>query len=255
MTASSTAARRRESRGVTLLELIVAVSILGTVAALLWGTFSRTWSSRVYAESRAGTYAIGRAAIGWLERDIAGTGVAHGYPDGSVLFVSSGLGERETDEFETELLHITTASALGTAPLEYAPGADIPLPGPQRGDQARILYRLENDDDDIRSTASERLSLVRYEWRPPGAGEREDAARAVIVDRVLSLRLRFSDDGETWRETWDTTAAGVRHVPRIVETRLVIADSDEEPIEFVSAVGTAVGGIESLRSGRGRSSG
>jgi prepilin-type N-terminal cleavage/methylation domain-containing protein len=241
MTAKPLYAQRAVARGVTLLELIVAVSILGVVAALLWGTFSRTWSSRLYAESRAETYAVARAAVAWLERDLTAGGASVIYPDGKVLFVSRGLGERESTDHEKPLLHITTASALGTAALEFSPHNEVPMPGPQRGEQARVLYRLELDDD-LESKRNAPMILVRYEWRPPAITEREHASRAVIVRDVVSVRFRFSNDGSEWKETWDTTTTRVAHFPRTVETKLVLADDDGVGVEFVSATAIPIGG-------------
>jgi prepilin-type N-terminal cleavage/methylation domain-containing protein len=230
---------RGAARGVTLLELIVAVSILATVAALLWGTFSRTWATRQYAESRADTYAVARAAMSWIARDIAACGATRTYPDGKILFVSSGLGREESTDVGTPLLDFTTTSALGTAPLEFAPAADVPMPGPQRGEQARVLYRLEREKTAARDSP---MSLVRYEWRPAADAERDEASRAVIVRTVHSIRLRFSNDGKDWRESWDTRASGLNHAPSVVETRLTLIDSENERVEFLSATSLPMGG-------------
>lgn len=225
------------ARGVTLLELIISVAILGTVASLLYGTFSRTWAGRVYAESRAASYATARLAVGWIERDIAAGGVVSGFPDGPALFVSKGLEERPSRDLDKPLLHMTTASALGTAPIDVALGKDIPLPGPQRGGQARVLYRLEREQPQ-----DKHLTLVRYEWRPPNSLEREHAARAELASDIVSVRLRFSLNGSEWVETWEAGTGRSNVLPKIVETRLIVADSSGRPIEFVSATSIVAGG-------------
>ncbi len=228
-------------RGVTLLELLVSVAILGAVASLLWGTFSRTWAGRVYAESRAATFATARSAVSWLERDIAGGGSAGSYPAGPALFVSKGVEQRESQDLDTPLLHLTTASALGTAALEVALGRDVPLPGPQRAEQARVLYRLERAEQDG-GPPQEPLALVRYEWRPASDEERELASRVVLARDIISIRLRFSLNGTDWKEEWEAGTGRSNVLPNIVETRLVLADASGQPVEFVSATTVIAGG-------------
>jgi prepilin-type N-terminal cleavage/methylation domain-containing protein len=228
--------------GVTLLELLVAVAILATVAGLLYGTFSRTFVTRALVEARARQLSTARTAVDWLERDVAGCGAVRGFPDGDVLFVSSGVGERPAQELDTPLLHLTTASSLGTVALEVETPDDIGM-GSGRGDQARVLYRLEAEEDADGRRDEERLLLVRYEWRPPRAGDREEAGRAVLARGVRSLRLRFSVDGKQWKDAWDSREGGDgARVPAVVETSLVLHGDTGADLEVLSAKALLLGG-------------
>jgi prepilin-type N-terminal cleavage/methylation domain-containing protein len=229
------------SGGVTLLELLVAVAILSTVFGLLYGTFSRTFITRTRVETHARKLATARTAIDWLERDVAGCGAVTVFPDGDALFVSSGVGDKPTHELDTPLLHLTTASALGIGALEVEVPDDTGI-GPGRGDQTRVLYRLEAEETRDGARDEERLVLARYEWRPPRSADREEASRAVIARGVRSLRLRFSVDGGEWNHEWDSRTGSGRGIPSVVESTLVLHGDDGTNVGLVSAVAVVLGG-------------
>jgi len=225
---------------VTLLELVVAVSILALISPLLYGTFSRTLKSRDYATSRAAAFSTARAAMDWLERDIEGSFVVGSYPAAVKYFFSTGLAEEPAEQETPYLLDVTAASALGTSPLELAEVVDTP--GPGRPDQAHVIYRLESQDEDGGYDDS-LMSLVRYDFRPAFGDDLEDASRAVIARNVESVRLRFYD-GSTWFDRWNSEAVGIQHdrAPLLVEVRMTIHADEGEPLEFVSAVALPMGG-------------
>jgi prepilin-type N-terminal cleavage/methylation domain-containing protein len=231
--------------GLTLLELLVAVSILALLSPLLYGTFSRTLASRNYATARAAAFSTARAAMDWLERDLAGSFVVGSYPAAVKYFFSTGAADEPAGNEEPYLLDVTAASALGTS-LLVRPEA-IAVPGPSRPDQAHVIYRLEEqEDDEVTGDDGGTIaaaSLVRYDFRPAFGGELEDASRAVIARNVESIQLRFYD-GTTWFESWDSEAIGIQHdrAPLLVEVRMTIVAAEGDPLEFVSAVTLPMGG-------------
>ncbi|MEE8312286.1 MAG: prepilin-type N-terminal cleavage/methylation domain-containing protein [Candidatus Binatia bacterium] len=237
MRRGSSKRRHPAEGGVSLLEMLVAMAIFAIIASLLYGTFSRTAGARRYVEERAAVYSLARSSISWLERDIEAAFSAHTYPVGDRRFVSAGRVERETTDDETPLLDVTTATSLGTTPLE-APGFIIEGRREQV-DQARVVYRLEEPPDDDGDVYG--LDLVRYDFRPARLEDLEEASRAVVARHIQAVELRFFD-GLTWWESWDSrrgqTNAG--RAPRMVETRVTIATLDEDPVTFVSGVALVV---------------
>jgi len=217
--------------------MLVAMGIFAIIASLLYGTFSRTAGVRRYVEERAAVYSLARSSVSWLERDIEAAFSSRTYPDGERRFVSAGRVERETTDDEPPLLDVTTATSLGTTPLE-APGFIIEGRREQV-DQARVVYRLEEPDDDDTDTYG--LELVRYDFRPARFEELEEASRAVVARHIEAVELRFFD-GLSWSESWDSRRgqANAGRTPRMVETRVTIATADDDPLTFVSGVAVVV---------------
>jgi prepilin-type N-terminal cleavage/methylation domain-containing protein len=69
------AARRRPSRGFTLIELMIAVSIVGVLATLSVAGVTRYVKHARSTEARSGVARIGKLAVGAYERELGTTGV------------------------------------------------------------------------------------------------------------------------------------------------------------------------------------
>jgi prepilin-type N-terminal cleavage/methylation domain-containing protein len=232
--------RRPGQVGVTLLEMLVAVSILGVIAALMYGTFSRSLATRDYVTSRARLFTTARTALDGIERDLMGSFVSGRYPFGAARFFSTGKADEDSLASDLPLLDVTAVSARGTTPLEV--GSFLPESHDDRGEQARILYRLEKVDVPGTAGASE-LALVRYEVRPPGPIDFATASRSVVVRGVESVSLQFAD-GATWHEDWDSAAPGIERgaLPIAIRSQLTLASDDGRPLTLVSGIVLAQGG-------------
>ena len=132
---------RARCTGVTLLELLVAVAILGVIAALLYGTFSRTLTGRDRASAALERYATARASLDWLKRDLEGCWSTGVYPKGTKRFFGRARADKPTEE-TAPLLDLTTTSALSVPPLT-GPGLPEEDHTPMHGDQIRVIYHLE----------------------------------------------------------------------------------------------------------------
>src|SRR5262249_53900281 len=69
--ASDTGVDARRRAGFTLLEVMLALPILGIVATAVYGTFSRTLRSKQIADERADVLRTGRAALARMADEIA----------------------------------------------------------------------------------------------------------------------------------------------------------------------------------------
>jgi hypothetical protein len=176
----------------------------------------------------------------WLERDLRGSFGVNIYASDRPRFISAGHAGSDTLTRDAPLLDISAVTARGTTLL--AKGASISDDAVDRGDQARIVYRLEREKSSkmlIDAEFEERrgLALVRYELRPALSTEPETGSRSIIARGIRSIDLRFFD-GTTKYESWDSTIRrGSRSgAPRTVEIRLVIIEPEAEDTEFISGV-------------------
>jgi hypothetical protein len=230
--------------------MLVALVIFGIVAAVLYGTFTRTLESRDYAVSRADVFARARMAFDWLEQDLKGSLSVGTYPAGKPRFLSAGSGENETADLPLLDLTVRTMrrSAVIGADRDDAPGAVLV-------DQSRVVYRVEESEDGndlappARGGASARadgpLYLVRYELRPPLADDEDlaSALRTVLVRGLASVDLRFVDRGaelERWEPEETTSLRSLG--PRLVEIRLELFDADGRTTELSTTVLIPLGG-------------
>lgn len=228
----------RRQAGVTLLEMLVAVAIMGVIASLVYGVFGETLSTSRYVERRAQTFATARAAMDWLERDLRGSYAVELYESDAPRFISAGHSGEDTLTRDAPLLDITATTARGTALL--AKGATVAEDAQDRGDQARIVYRLEREEF---AEDEDGLALARYEFRPALPADYESGSRSIIARGIRSVDLRFFDETTDY-ETWDSTARGGPRgtAPRVVEIRLAIVEVEGDDVEFVSGVLLPFGG-------------
>jgi len=231
-------------RGVTLLEMLVALAVFGIVATVLYGTFTRTLESRDYATARTELFARARLAFDWLEQDLEGSLSVSIYPAGKPRFLSSGTDLAETADLP--LLDLTVRTARRAAALA---GARDEAPGAALVDQARVIYRVEDlEDEDLHGLAvaedEERpRGLVRYEIRPPLDGDVDAALRTVLVRDVAAIQLVFDDRGATLDRWEPSDSLSLRsRGPRVVDLRLTLKDRDGSTTEFTTAVLVPLGG-------------
>jgi len=238
------------ARGVTLLEMLVALVIFGVVAAVLYGTFTQTLESRDYAVSRADVFARARMALDWLEQDLKGSLSVGAFPVGKPRFLSSGNGENQTPDLP--LLDLTVRTTRRSATI----GADRDdAPGAVLIDQSRVVYRVEDSEDGEDLDAAPRARdgasadgpqyLVRYELRPPLADDDDldSALRTVLVKGLARIDLRFVDRGaelERWEPEETTSLRSLG--PRLVDIRLELFDSDGRTTELSTIVLIPLGG-------------
>jgi type II secretion system protein J len=203
------------SRGFTLLEVLVATTILGLVLAALYSVFSRTLESKRLAEERTARARAARIVLFRLREEL----------QSSVPFAggdSRFFGElRRSGAFpEGEISFVSLAQAsLGST-------------GPE-SDLNEIGYTLLPEPE-----APGYRQLVRRVKLDPGVavgglGQNKKVYH-LLLSRVRGLRFRFFD-GRTWREEWgqDDTRG---KLPRAVEATLYLDGSGEQVAEFSTVV-------------------
>ena len=271
MTVSHGASRRFAVRGMpaaaagaepgfTLLEVMLAVTILAIVAVTVYGTFSRTLRSKGIAEEQVEVTHAGRSALGRMAEEITSAF----YPEasaGGAIFRSLSGGT------ESAPLDALVFSALSARPS----GSDA-----RDSDQRTISYffsqrpahmgaaaaAIEDDARDffaafgprqprVEGVTPERL-LRREKVMITSDTATPLVSPVIFLDNVASLEFGFHD-GTTWLDAWDSEdrITYYRRLPRAVAIDLGLYDAKGEIHHFATAVDLP---LADTRPGRARSS-
>lgn len=215
----------RRERGFTLIEVMVALTILGFMMAIAWGTTDQTLKAKRRYERLQDRYREVRIALSRMSRDFS-MAYLSGNEDRSLLEPRTFfIGESNAD------IDAVRFSALAHSPL-YA--------NANESDQTIIAYYGASDPDD-----RSRMNLVRKELaRPPHPSERWDqvpGTAEVILSGVTRLELAYFDawpERRDWQETWSTqnTDGNPPRVPDRVRIKLSLLDERNKEVTFVTEV-------------------
>ncbi len=210
--------RSAGTRGFTLLEAMVAISIMAIMGALIWGSFAPSFALKEAVELQGERDEQIRGAVLRMTHEISMAFLSNDYDKGRyremlTLFDGRhGAGGHDTLTF-TSLAH----ERLYENALE--------------SDQSIIGYRVLED-----KTISGQYNLMRREktviddqWDRGGGEE-------VLCEDVQGLILRYWDDSKKeWVEDWNTKdveRAGV--LPFRVEITLLIGPAGTTPQRFTT---------------------
>lgn len=222
----------RAMRGMTLLEMMVAIGIFAIVGSAVYPVLQGAMGSRSDATARVALAAEARMILDRLEQDLASS--VHSGFQGAVpaRFVAAAPRSRDAGA-ERVLVELTTLVARGVtqadAPPRDAPAgeAEAPPSGADRGDLAQVVWRID---------ASRRL--LRQEMRPPRIEPVDWEAWPVeVMSERATVSLEFYEP-VTWLEAWNSgeTGATRNRAPLAVRSTLRVGDADNDPIELVSTV-------------------
>lgn len=220
----------RAMRGMTLLEMMVAIGIFAVVGSAIYPILQGAMGSRRDATARVALAAEARMILDRLEQDLASS-VHSGFQGPvPVRFVAAAPRSRDA---ERVLVELTTLVARGVtqadAPPREAPAgqADAPPAGADRGDLAQVAWRID---------ASGRL--LRQEMRPPRIEPVEWEAWPVeVMSERATVALEFYEP-VTWIDAWNSGETGAmrNRAPLAVRSTVRVGDADNDPIELVSTV-------------------
>jgi general secretion pathway protein J len=231
-------------RGFTLLEVMLALGILGIVAVATYGTFSRTLRSRTLAEERAEITRLGRSALARMADEIT----AAYYPEDATRRPPGLIFRGLPGGTESEPLDVLVFSTVSARPSGWAA---------RDGDLRVVTYLFPQSITGDRGTAGDAEDffaafgprfapppparperLLRREAVAAGGGEElVPGPAAVVLDNVASLELRFHD-GVEWLDGWDSEdrVAHYRRLPRAVAIDLALYDNRGAVHRFATAV-------------------
>jgi general secretion pathway protein J len=204
-------------RGFTLIEVMVAVSILAIVTTLTWASFKQTFSTKSAIEAQAGRYRTVRLALERMSRELSMVYTSQNEDTSQPERRTRLVGKHHND------LDEVTFSYLGHQRLyQDANEADTALVG----------YYAARDRDDSRKTnlmrrETRRLSNYKIDDQP---GEAD-----IVCDDVIKLKLDYWDHRDKqWRDEWVTTSADGQpdRLPSKIRITLTVRDERGKEVPF-----------------------
>jgi general secretion pathway protein J len=192
-------------RGFTLVEVLVAISLLAILLTSVYGIFSSVSLARERLDANSAEYHRARVLFDRLGRELRGAYFRAS--DQNLVFTS-----RSVDGGPVEL-ELTTSAV---SPLSQT-GSGI----------ARVHYLLVEDPED----STEGLVLMRSESPVHESTDEGAVGMMRMVPGIKAMALRFYANG-TWQTAWDGRTSGL---PEMVEIELQLSTGGEEPIYFISA--------------------
>lgn len=164
--------------GFTLVEVLVAIALLGTLSVLMYETMTLTFRAREQIARIEDVVHAAKVALRRLARDV------------SMAYLSNHVNPAEPT---TKTLFIGKSDSLLATYL----GHERRRAEARESDQGVIEYRLERDPD------GNGLALVRREKSIIDAEPEKGGVKEVLVTGVKEFRIAYwNDKEEEWRDEW-----------------------------------------------------
>lgn len=176
--------RRRRDLGMTLVELIIAMAVLGLMMTLAWTTINSAGNARADYEDFEDRNAEVRVAMARMVHDLESAYLSHN--ENEALDNRRTMLKGKSDEI--------TFSTFSHTPM----WSDA-----NESDQTIVVYYIDQDRRDKGTR-----SLFRRELRRPSNErlESEPAEIDVLLRGLESLELEYWDwNDKDWQASWDTT--------------------------------------------------
>lgn len=205
------------ARGFTLLEVMIALSILAVLATLVWSTFSPTMDAKNLAAEQADKYHGLRLAMGRMTREI------------SMAFISDRYDARRYRERPTRF--VASDSGSNDRLLFTTMAHERLYEDAKASDQAVVEYRLDRDPED-----RDKKALIRREKTVIDEDLDDGGVEVVLASGIEGLDFEYWDPQEKeWEREWDTTRierAG--RLPERVRITLTAPGDDGKERKFVT---------------------
>ncbi len=208
-----------ESGGFTLLEILVAITILGLVLVTVYGSITRVIYAKERAEERAQLASVGREAVMRIADEIE-SAMLPSPTSGAVFQGASGGGAQPTDQVRFAIMSRPPFGPLGG-----------------RGGPVVVTYSLDA------VAGREPVFLLRRDEvplaeLPPEGEEGPQPLSTMVLDGVAGLRFRYWDPYKReWVGDWDSTQPDYQdRLPLLVEVALFLYDSERAVHDFATIV-------------------
>lgn len=205
-------------RGLTLIEVAMAVGILAIMATLTWGSIARTFDAYETVTDIDRRYHNVRVAMNRMAREL------------SMAYLTNQRRHKGRERMWKSIFRGEPGSPFHE--IYFTAFAHTILrEDAKESDQSEISYFGKADPDD-RDT----YNLMRRE-DPRIDRDPDEGGRAyVLAEGIKDFKLRFWEERkEDWVEEWDTeNSEFAGRLPQVVEITLIIEDEYGEDLKFVT---------------------
>ncbi len=191
-------------RGFTLIEVLVAISLLAIVMTSVYGVFGSVSATKLRLDNDSAEYHRARVVFDRLGRELHG---AYFQQNDQTTLFRGGVNDQGETFLELTTTAVTPLSVTGTGIAE-------------------VHYRLTPDSE---STANLQVLLRSEQPRQSATAAIDDRMMRLAPD-VVSLTLRFYTEGN-WRTEWDALQDGL---PQLVEIALVVGREEQRQVPFTT---------------------
>ena len=208
--------RRLQSHGFTLVEALIAITILGFIGALSYGVFARAVESREKAEQITGRYHEIRQGMQRMATEL------------SMAFITF---HKDCDDPRNESIFTGKRHGNGTR-LDFGSFSHYKFRADaNESDQNELSYFVDRDPDDPQQN-----SLMRREQANIDAEPAEGGVEQVLIHDVKELKLEFYDGkNDRWEDEWDAASMDQNNrLPMYVSIKIVAPGPDGKDETFVT---------------------
>lgn len=197
----------RAQRGLTLIELVIAIGVFALFSAMAYGALDRIMSQHDRLESEQLFWRTLSLVFLRVDEDMAQARPRRVRDiDGNLV---PSLRGQPTD-----------TRALAEATLEFTRGGVIDLSAGGNAVLQRVGYRLQDNQ------------LIRLSWSVLDRGPQSKPTEAVLLKDVEAFSVRFLGPNDEWLEEWPVEGVA-NELPRGVELTLKLKGHGEFTRSFV----------------------
>ncbi len=197
----------RKASGFTLIEIMIALGLLGLMMALVTGSYYASARAKRRMESRLELLAMGRVALDTMIKEINGA-----YLNKSNISSTPFLGEHQGSfQHPEDSLTFVTASF---DPRSLGGGSNV----------SEITYRLAENRE-----IEDSYFLLRRADPFPDYDPDEGGVTYDVAELVSGMRIRYQDENGIWSDRWDASVQD--KLPRLVEITLHLKGKEGVPVQ------------------------
>ncbi|MFO7929979.1 MAG: type II secretion system protein GspJ [Thermodesulfobacteriota bacterium] len=226
---------RKLHRGFTLLEILIAISIFGVIATIVYSTFNAVVSRTDVIKEEAAVSEMAATCLNRITMDLKAMYVEQ-YP----LYKPADYDdEPDPYRFEAELDY---TGSKQFPRLSFASGEHLPMSGDRRDlsadnktmrpGLARIRYHVDkgqNSDPDSDQGHSLKRGDRPFPYDDSGPEDNDPEKDPVLCRNITELEFTYLDSQGDWHETWDSESENIDYAtPRAVKIALKISTGGRE---------------------------
>ncbi len=207
--------RGEDPKGFTLVEILVAVTILSIILTIIYGSFAASTKSISTCRERSDIYQIARLSLDRMAEDISCAFLPEVLDLGDIKFGFTG------EDGETEGMPRDVLNFISTSNLQFGKG----LKGTGL---CEIGYYMETDPE------TDELLLIRREDDSIDDETDKGGFARELADRIKCLDFKYYDGEGEESEEWYSDDRN--SLPRMVKIILTMEDENEQMLDFSTRV-------------------